>query len=71
MYKWDKGRIEPLNIITGEVYKHNIYYAGMVDDLGKISLYEGKVRVIDPDEKEYVTFIADKYLDHISEHIES
>jgi len=61
---------EYVDVIVGDVYKHQTYYMGLVDDNNKVNFYDGKVRVVDPGGKEYARFRVQDYLDHISEHVE-
>ncbi|MBN1754839.1 Ni/Fe hydrogenase subunit alpha [bacterium] len=59
-----------VNVIVGDIYKHNTYYMGLVDENNKLNLYDGTVRVVDPSGKEYAKFHARDYLNHIDEHVE-
>jgi F420-non-reducing hydrogenase large subunit len=59
-----------VDLVTGDVYAHRTYYMGMVDDNNKINFYDGMLRVVDPEGKEYAKFRAQDYLDHIREHVE-
>ncbi|MCK4654499.1 MAG: Ni/Fe hydrogenase subunit alpha [Candidatus Cloacimonetes bacterium] len=59
-----------LDLIVGDIYKHETYYMGMVDENNKVNLYDGKIRVVDPEGKEFVKFEAKDYLEHIIEHVE-
>jgi len=59
-----------LNLITSTAYMHKTYYMGMVDEKNRPNFYDGKIRVVDPEGKEYARFLPQDYLDHISEHIE-
>ena len=43
---------------------------GLVDENNKINFYDGKVRVVDPEGKEFVKYSPEEYLDVIAEHIE-
>jgi F420-non-reducing hydrogenase large subunit len=43
---------------------------GMVDENNKVNFYDGKIRVVDPNGKEFAKFEAKDYLDHIAEHVE-
>jgi F420-non-reducing hydrogenase large subunit len=61
---------EYLGMITGDIYKHNTYYMGLVDDKNKVNFYDGDIRVVDPDGKEFVKFKPKDYLKHIEEHVE-
>jgi F420-non-reducing hydrogenase large subunit len=60
-----------VDLIIGDIYKHQTYYMGLVDDNNKVSFYDGWIRVVDPDGKEFVKFKAQDYLDHIAEGVES
>ena len=57
--------------IEGDTYYHETYYAGLVDDEGRVNFYDGKVRVVDPAGGETALFDAADYLDHIAERVES
>lgn len=59
-----------LDLIVGDIFKHQTYYMGLVDEDNKVDLYDGKIRVVDPNGKEFVKFEAKDYLDHIVEHVE-
>ena len=61
---------EYVKIITSDTYTHRTYYMGMVDENNKVNFYDGKIRVVDPNGKEYAKFDGDKYLDHIAERVE-
>ena len=59
-----------LDLIVGDVYTHKTYYMGMVDANNKVNFYDGKVRVVDPDGKEFCKYAPNEYLQHIAEHVE-
>ena len=59
-----------VDLIVGDVYKHQTYYMGQVDGNNKINFYDGQIRVVDPNGKEFAKFKAQDYLDHIREHVE-
>ncbi len=59
-----------LDLIAGDIYKHNTYYMGLVDKKNRVNFYDGELRVVDPDGKEFVRFKPSEYLDHIEEHTE-
>ena len=61
---------EYVDIIVGDIYKHNTYYMGLVDKNNKVNFYDGDIRVVDPEGKEYAKFKPQEYLDHIEEHVE-
>ncbi|UCC79448.1 MAG: Ni/Fe hydrogenase subunit alpha [Candidatus Zixiibacteriota bacterium] len=61
---------EYVELITSDVYTHKTYYMGMVDGDNKVNYYDGDLRVVDPDGKEYAKFAPNEYLSHIAEHVE-
>ena len=61
---------EYVDLILGDVYKHRTYYMGLVDENNKVNFYDGQLRVVDPDGKEFAKFKAQEYLDHIRERVE-
>ena len=60
-----------VDLIVGDVYKHETYYMGLVDKQNKVNLYDGDIRVVAPDGEEFAKFKPREYLDHISEHVET
>ncbi|RLC72047.1 MAG: Ni/Fe hydrogenase subunit alpha, partial [Chloroflexi bacterium] len=61
---------EYLDLVTGDIYKHRTYYMGLVDGENKVNFYDGLIRVVDPNGKEFAKFRVQDYLDHIAEHVE-
>lgn len=59
-----------MDLVTGDIYYHKTYYMGMVDQNDRVNFYEGDIKVVDPDGKEFVRFKPRDYLDHIEEHVE-
>jgi F420-non-reducing hydrogenase large subunit len=59
-----------LDLIVGDIYTHKTYYMGLVDENNKVNFYDGKVRVVGPDGKEYVKYEPKDYAAHIAEHVE-
>jgi len=61
---------EYVKTITSDAYTHRTYYMGLVDKNNKVNFYDGDIRVVTPDGKEYVKFTARDYLKHVAEHVE-
>lgn len=61
---------EYVDLVVGDIYKHRTYYMGLVDENNKVNFYDGDVRVVDPNGKEFAKFKGQNYLDHIREHVE-
>jgi len=59
-----------VNLITSDPYNLSTYYMGTVDKNNKVNFYDGKIRVVDPQGKEFVKFGPSEYLDVIEEHVE-
>ena len=59
-----------VDLIVGDIYKHETYYMGLVDNNNKVNFYDGMIRVVDPKGSEFAKFKANEYLDHIGEHVE-
>ena len=61
---------EYVDIITGDLYVHQTYYMGLVDQNNQLNFYDGDIRVVDPAGKEFVKFKPGDYLNHMEEHVE-
>jgi F420-non-reducing hydrogenase large subunit len=61
---------EYVDMIVSDAYTHRTYYMGLVDEKNKVNFYDGKVRVVDPDGKEFAKYSPREYLDHVAEHVE-
>jgi len=59
-----------VDLVTGDVYKHSTYYMGLVDKNNKVNFYDGDIRVVTPEGKEFARFRPADYLDHITERVE-
>ncbi|MBA4380443.1 MAG: Ni/Fe hydrogenase subunit alpha, partial [Anaerolinea sp.] len=59
-----------VDLILGDIYTHQTYYMGLVDENNKVNFYDGKVRVVAPDGKEFVKYSPKDYAEHIAEHVE-
>lgn len=58
------------DLILGDVYRHETYYMALVDKNGKVNLYDGTIRVVDPTGREHSRFVPSEYLSHIGEAVE-
>ena len=59
-----------VDLIVSDGYAHQTYYMGMVDDQNQTNFYDGKVRVVGPDGKEFVKYDAKDYAEHVAERVE-
>jgi len=56
--------------IISDTYTHKTYYMGLVDEKNRVNFYDGLLRVVGPDGKEFLKFRAQDYLKHVAEHVE-
>jgi len=61
---------EYLGAIQSETYRVRTHSMGMVDEAGRLSFLDGRVRVIDADGAELCRFAPAEYLDHLAERVE-
>jgi len=59
-----------VSLITSDTYTHKTYYMGLVDANNKVNFYDGVLRVVDPNGKEYAKFPAQRYREFVAEHVE-
>jgi len=59
-----------LDMILSDTFTHKTYYMGLVDANNKVNFYDGMLRVVDPEGKEFLKFDPSEYLEHIAEHVE-
>jgi len=59
-----------VDMILSEPFTMPTYYMGLVDENNKVNFYDGRVRVVDPDGKEFVKYTPDEYLDVVAERVE-
>jgi F420-non-reducing hydrogenase large subunit len=64
------GNSKYVDMIKSDAYTMKTYYMGLVDENNKVNFYDGKIRVVDPDGKEFLKFEPEDYLTHIGEHVE-
>jgi F420-non-reducing hydrogenase large subunit len=59
-----------VDLILSDTYSMRTYSMGLVDEKNQVNFYDGKVRVVDPDGKEFVKYAPNEYLNHVAEHVE-
>jgi len=59
-----------VDMIISDTFTHRTYYMGLVDENNCTNFYDGKVRVVDPNGKEFVKYAPAEYLQHIAERVE-
>ena len=61
---------EYVDLILADIYTHRTYYMGMVDEDNRVNFYDGSIRVVNPEGREWKKFLAEQYLENIAEHVE-
>ncbi|MBF0566529.1 MAG: nickel-dependent hydrogenase large subunit, partial [Nitrospirae bacterium] len=59
-----------LELITSDIYIHHTYYMGLVDSQNRVNFYDGMVRIVSPEGKEFVKYPPSEYMNNIAEHVE-
>jgi F420-non-reducing hydrogenase large subunit len=59
-----------VDVILSDAYKMRTYYMGTVDENNKVNFYDGKIRVVTPEGKEFAKWAPADYLNNIEEHVE-
>jgi F420-non-reducing hydrogenase large subunit len=60
-----------LELVTSDIYLHKTYSMGTVDANNQANFYDGMIRIIDPEGKEFLKYHSRDYMNHIAEHVES
>jgi F420-non-reducing hydrogenase large subunit len=60
-----------VELLHSDALRHKTYYMGLVDEKNRINFYDGRIRVVGPDGEELVKFVAEDYLKHLEERVES
>lgn len=56
--------------ITSDIYTHETYYMGLVDEQNRVNFYDGNVRVVKPNGEEHYQFKPEDYSQYVAEHVE-
>jgi len=59
-----------IDLITSNIYQHKTYYMGLVDEDNRVNFVEGRLRIVDPDGKEFIKLEADEYAEVFAERVE-
>jgi F420-non-reducing hydrogenase large subunit len=63
----NKGYVD---LILSDAFTERTYYMGTVDENNQVNFYDGLIRVVDPEGKEFAKYPPKDYLQHIAEHVE-
>ncbi len=59
-----------VDLLTGDTYRHETYSMGLVDAAGRVTFYDGRVRVVGPDGALHGEYPPEEYAEWIAEHVE-
>ncbi|MDP2168710.1 MAG: Ni/Fe hydrogenase subunit alpha [Thermodesulfovibrionales bacterium] len=59
-----------LELVTSDIYLHKTYYMGTVDEKNRVNFYDGMIRVVGPEGKEFIKYHPRDYATHIAERVE-
>jgi len=59
-----------VDLILSDTYTSETYYMGTVDKNNHVNFYDGKIRVVGPDGKEFVKYDPKDYQKHLAERVE-
>jgi F420-non-reducing hydrogenase large subunit len=59
-----------VDLILGDIYRHETYYIGLVDERKRVNFYDGAVSVMAPDGERMGTYAPNEYQEWIAERAE-
>jgi F420-non-reducing hydrogenase large subunit len=59
-----------VDLILSDMYAHQTYNMGLVDENNRVSFYDGDVRVVGPDGREHARYRPENYLEYVAERVE-
>jgi len=59
-----------VDLILSDTFTHKTYYMGTVDEKNCVNFYDGLIRVVGPDGKEFVKYPPKDYVKHVAERVE-
>ncbi|MCU0494662.1 MAG: Ni/Fe hydrogenase subunit alpha [Chloroflexaceae bacterium] len=59
-----------VDMVLSDTFTHRTYSMGTVDAHNRVNFYDGRIRVVDPDGQEFITYHPRDYGQHIAEHAE-
>jgi F420-non-reducing hydrogenase large subunit len=59
------------DLLQCDNFNQPTYYLGMVDQNKQVNFYDGKLRIVDPDGKEYCLFEPREYTKHLAERVDT
>jgi F420-non-reducing hydrogenase large subunit len=56
--------------VLSAAFSHETYYMSLVDEDNRVDHYDGTIRVVDPQGKQFARYHPTQYLDNVAEHVE-
>jgi len=60
-----------VDLILSDAFSHRTYYMSLVNERNQPDLYDGQIRVVDPDGNEFRKYPVSDYLSHVAERVEA
>jgi len=60
-----------VDLIRSDVFTHQTYYMGLVDEQNRLNFYDGALRIVSPNGQEWANFPPEQYAEYIGEHAEA
>ncbi len=64
------GNPDYVELVLADMYTHQTYSMGMVDENNQVNFYDGDIRIVDPLGSEFVKYPPRAYTRHVAEHVE-
>jgi F420-non-reducing hydrogenase large subunit len=64
------GNPATVDLVRSDGFSLSTYYMGQVDAQGRVSFYDGQIRVVGPDGAEHARFAPRDYAAHLADHVE-
>lgn len=59
-----------VDLITSDTYATETYYMGTVDEHNHVNFYDGNIRIVDPEGRDFAKYPPSEYQQHVAEHVE-
>jgi F420-non-reducing hydrogenase large subunit len=64
------GNAEYVDLIKSDAFVHRTYNMGTVDASNRVNFYDGMIRVVGPNGREFAKYHPKDYRQHVAEHVE-
>jgi F420-non-reducing hydrogenase large subunit len=60
-----------VDLVLADSYCHKTYYMGLVDERNRANFYDGTVRIVNPQGREFARYHPSEYPEHVAERVET